>query len=317
MLFKTLLAKNECVFFDGPMETRIEYGTDLKLDKEMSIFLLVETHKGQDALKALYRTDIDMAMSFKVPIILNAPTFRASKEHCKRLHLPSDKKAIFDINKNCIDLVKSVRNEYSYYSDNIVITAPVGPKYAGFTPDNIKDLDTEINYHKDQINSVAEIGVDLISIAAMPGSLEAIGSAIVASKTVTDYTVGFVLTKEGTLLDKTPLDTVIREIDKITKHQPLGYIISCTHPSIAEKALSENKPEYHRIIGIKANGSAKPPKELLTLKKPEADNPKQFAKALRRLGVPRKFKMYGGCCGTDHSHLKVMIKLLRSKSRKY
>ncbi len=36
--------------YDGPMETRIEYRTDLKLDKEMSIFALCDSEPGRAAL---------------------------------------------------------------------------------------------------------------------------------------------------------------------------------------------------------------------------------------------------------------------------
>jgi len=312
MKFKNVLQENALLFFNPPMETRIKYGTNLKLDKEMSIFLLADTQEGRDALAKLYRMDIDVAIGLKVPIILSAPTFHGSKEHCKRLGIPEDSKAVFDINKRSIDLVKSIRDEYPEHVDDIVITAPIGPKFAGSTPDQMADLQAEIHYHKDQIDSVAKIGVDFISIAAMPGATEATGAAIAASQTDTDYTVGFVLTEHGTLLDEMPLDDVIREIDQATEqHQPLGYIISCTHPSVAKSALENNKPEYSRIIGIKANGSAKPRKELLKLEKPEADDPKLFAHELLHLGSPRGFKLYGGCCGTDHSHLKSIIEALR------
>lgn len=307
MSFQHLFHKHQYFLYDGPMETRIEYGTSIKLDKEMSIFRLTENDTGREALAKLYRTDIETVMPFNLPIILNAPTFRASKEHCQRLGIAQN---IDQINQHCIDLVKNIRTEYPQYQEHIFITAPIGPKYAGFTPDNINDLQTEINYHREQIDNVAKIGVDLISIAAMPGAMETIGATIAASETCVDYTVGFVLTKDATLLDGVAITDVIRKIDAKTNKKPLGYIVACTHPSVAEQALAANKPEYQRFIGIKANGSAKPPKDLVKLTKPEADEPMLFAQELLALGNAHHFKIYGGCCGTDHTHLKALAELL-------
>ncbi|OGT30386.1 MAG: hypothetical protein A3E87_01495 [Gammaproteobacteria bacterium RIFCSPHIGHO2_12_FULL_35_23] len=310
MQFSQVLQSQPVLFYDGPMETRIEYGTSLKLDKEMSIFRLLEFKEGRDALANLYRKDIETIIPYQVPIILNAPTFRASKEHCKRLGIDADLENIYKINKESIEFVRAIRDEYLAFKNIIFITAPIGPKYAGFTPDNIQDIAIEVEYHQEQINAIAEIGVDIISIAAMPGGMESIGAALAASKTNCDYTVGFVLTKAGTLLDGMSVAYLINEIDKSTAHKPLGYIIGCTHPSIAMQALSKNSLEYARIIGIKANGSVKSPKELLKLDKPEADEPNKFAEELLAVGQKRGFKIYGGCCGTDDHHLKAMVELL-------
>lgn len=307
MQFQEVFQAKPRIFYDGPMETRVEYETEIKLDREMSIFLLLETQKGREALGQLYRRDIETVMPAQAPLILNAPTFRASEAHCLRLGLPCDAANVYEINRCCIAFVKAIRAEYPHYASQILVTAPVGPKYAGFTPDNTQNLAAEIAYHQTQIKAIAEIGVDVISIAAMPGRLECLGAAIAANQTKVDYTVGFVVTKNGTLLDGTPIEQLIEDVDRHCERRPIGYIIGCSHPSIAEQALSHNKPEFKRIIGIKANGSARPPKELLKLQRPEADAPALFAKALHQLGTKRGFKIYGGCCGTDHTHLQAMI----------
>ncbi|MDA7742339.1 homocysteine S-methyltransferase family protein [Francisellaceae bacterium] len=309
MSFSTLYEKTPYFFYDGPMETRIEYGTDLKLDQEMSIFTLLESKTGSLALRNLYRKDIEAAIPFNVPIILNAPTFRASKEHCKRLNISETPEHVYQINEQCILFLREIRNEFPDYKHNILITAPIGPKYAGFTPDLVLGVEDEILYHQEQVSAVAKIGVDVMTIAAMPGAKECLGAAIAASKTNCDYTVGFVVTDKGTLLDGTPIEKLIMEVDEQTKsHQPLGYIIGCTHSTAAAAALQKKFPEFKRIIGIKANGSGKPPEELLALDRAESDFPKELAQELYEFGSPRGFKIYGGCCGTDDMHLAAIIK---------
>ncbi|MBT9586342.1 hypothetical protein IV102_23570 [bacterium] len=56
------------------METRIEYGTDLKLDKEMSIFALCDADPGRQALTALYRRDIEAAGPASCPHSSQCPS---------------------------------------------------------------------------------------------------------------------------------------------------------------------------------------------------------------------------------------------------
>lgn len=307
------LKNSPAVLMDAPMETRIEYGTDIKLDPEMSIFTLADKVDGKAALAALYRQDIDTVMPFNLPIILNAPAFRASREHCQRLGLPTSDEYILQINQACLDLIAEVQREYGDYADNIILTVPIGPKYAGFTPDQITDLEAEVDYHSQQINAVARMRADFISIPVMPGGFEAIGAAIAASKQSLPYTAGFAMNSEGCLLDGTPVREVIDRIETETvSHPPVGYFIGCTHPSIAAQGLSDDFPEYHKIIGIKANGSSMSPKELLKLDKPVADAPAQFADELLALGRPRGFKIYSGCCGTDSDHLRALAERLSS-----
>ena len=198
----------------------------------------------------------------------------------------------------------------------LIITAPVGPKYAGFSPDYHSSIKSEVEYHTQQIASINKCGVDVISIAVMPSGIEAIGAAIAASKYNTPYTVGFAIRADGCLLGGMPAHTVIEQIEEEThSNPPIGYIIGCTHPSIAAQALNKKHRSYDKIIGIKANGACKPPKELLELKRPLADPPAQFASELLKLGEPHGFKIYGGCCGTDSNHIEALAKqitLLRS-----
>lgn len=312
MDFKKAFQQKRFFFYDGPMETRIEYGTGIELDPEMSIFQMMNSKEDRFVLAKFYRADIEAVKPFNVPIILNAPTFRASAEHFKRLEMPDEEEYAYAVNQACIKYVKTIRHEYPDYLENIFITAPIGPKFAGFTPDLSHDLAAEIAYHQVQINTVAQLGVDLISIAAMPGEVECMGAAIAASQTDCEYTVGFVIDKDGNLLDGTPISRMIGEIDRMTKRKPLGYIIACTHPSVAMEALKSEKPDYLRIIGIKANGSCKSPKELLKLNSAACDSPDAFADSIVKLGKPRGFKLYGGCCGTDSTHLEALVKKLTS-----
>lgn len=306
-------AQRPYLLYDGPMETRIEYNTSLILDKEMSIFTLMYSEEGKKALCDLYTRDSLIALKYNIPIILNAPTYRASPAHCRRLgYNAADSVKV--INKDCIEFVKTIRDELSPAADQIFVTAPIGPERAGYSPELSFTIQEACKYHSQQANAIAEVGVDIISIAAMPGAIETIGCAKAVASTGLPYSVGVILTKQGTLLDGKSFAELIHEIDSTVSPKPLFYVISCTHPTTAQKALQSYDSAFHRILGIKANGSSKSPTELLALNKAEADEADLFADELFELGKEHQFKIYGGCCGTDHRHLAALAKKLSSQA---
>ena len=63
-------------------------------------------------------------------------------------------------------------------------------------------------------------------------------------------------------------------------------------------------------LWVKANGSSLTPAELMALDHPVADDPDQFADELLEIGLPRNFRIYGGCCGTDTPHVESIARRL-------
>ena len=281
--------------YDGQMETRIQFGTKLKVDPEMCIFTLVDVPEGRAALQALYARDARAADGF--PIVLNAPVYRCSPAHLERLGFADDDLVRF--NRACLDLVREVA------PPTALITAPIGPRYASYRPDRQSTLKQAVAYHTPQMEAVAGWGVELISIAAMHGGVETVGAATAAARTGVPYTVGFVLNADGTMLDGTPCRSLIAEIDASVSPRPEFYVIGCTHPSVCAEVLARGGLE--RVQGVKANGSSKPPSELLALDHAEADPPDEFAQALLALG---DFRLYGGCCGTDTALIECLRRRL-------
>jgi homocysteine S-methyltransferase len=308
-LFETI----QPVVYDGPMETRIEYGTELKLDAEMSIFALCDSADGREALSALYRRDIEAARAHGVPIVLNAPTYRASPAHAARMGYNAPD-AIEHINRASIDLVRNVRGASGDFARHVYLTAPVGPKHAGYHPALEFTLQDAVAYHTAQAQALAGLGVDFISVAAMPGAIEAEGAAIAVARTGLPYTVGFILNADANLLDGTPPEKLIGDIDANAAYPPLFYVIGCTHASVCARLLARDSPQLRRIRGVKANGSSLSPAELLALDHAAADDASQFARDLLALGSGRGFKVYGGCCGTDTEHVESLCRLLSRSS---
>lgn len=305
MTFSQFSSAHPVMLYDGPMETRIQFGTDLPVDPTMCIFTLVDSEAGRQALSALYERDARAAARYAMPILLNAPVYRASPAHLERM----GSSGIVRVNRACLDLVREVVGRLER-PELTLITAPIGPKFAEYQPDRQTTLAQAIEYHTPQMEAVAGWGVELISIAAMHGGVETVGAATAAARTAIPYTVGFVLTAEGRMLDGTPVWSIIAEIDGTVTPPPELYVIGCTHPTVCAQVMGLDHPELERIRGVKANGSSKPPDELLQLDHAEADPPEPFAEELLALGRPRGFRIYGGCCGTDTGLIESLGKRL-------
>ncbi len=121
------------------------------------------------------------------------------------------------------------------------------------------------------------------------------------------YILSFVIRRDGTLLDGTPLAQAIETIDNITSKPPTGYAVNCVHPAIFMDGLAalekQNPTLTKRILSFQANTSAKDPKELDGSSELETEKLEILAELM--LQAHRQFHtpFFGGCCGTDTSHI--------------
>jgi homocysteine S-methyltransferase len=306
------LNKEDIIITDGPMETRVIYNTDIPMDRDGSIFRLVFSSPERETLANFYRDDLNIASKYHQAIILNTPTTRASEERIAALGF--DPETTAQINRDCVNMICDIRAEYPAFADKIMINGPVGPKYDAYDASHALSAHKARDYHTPQIHGLIEGGVDLVSGVVFPGVEEALGVAQCCSDFDFPYSIGFVLTREGRLLDGMHITDAIQKIDSEAGKKPLYYMIICTHTSIAQQALTPYKDIYKRIYGIKANGSGKSPEELAKLDKPEADPPEVFAENVMALHDAFGFKILGGCCGTDSRHIEALCKMIKSNT---
>lgn len=309
--FQEIFLTEPYFVFDGPMETRIKYGTDILLDKDLCIFKCLYQQNGVNALAKLYRQDTQIAEAYNYPIILNAPTFRASERYIKSIGYKVPE-SVEKINIDAVKFVRQIREQFPNFNEGVFVAGPIGPKFDAYTADDQLSIEEAEAYHLPQALALAKAGADILSIATMSNKNEAIGAARAAAKADRTYGLGMLVTAEGTLLDGTRIEDLIAQIDAEVSPRPFFYAISCTHVSVAEKALSRKSPEYQRILGIKANGSCKSPAQLAKSKYPIADKPEKFGQELVAFGKEHQMKIYGGCCGTDHRHLQAICHFLKT-----
>jgi S-methylmethionine-dependent homocysteine/selenocysteine methylase len=298
---------------DGGIETRIAYETSIQMDPDMSVFKLIYESEGKKALEHIYRQYLNAGRHYDIPIQIGTPTFRASEGRLRRLGFgaPQD---IERVNRDCVLMLKQLREEYGDYASKIFIAGVVGPKGDAYKPKEAPGEDEALAYHTPQIKALAQAGVDLLFAPTFPKASELYGASKAMAASRLPYVISPVIRPNGKLLDGTSLSEMISYIDQSVSPKPAYYTISCVHPSLCRQALllqrQESSRQVQRIRGIKANTSKRTPEELALLHKLDAADPETFADELIALVMEFRFKILGGCCGTDNRHINSLAQKL-------
>ncbi|KTD13213.1 homocysteine S-methyltransferase family protein [Legionella jamestowniensis] len=306
MKLSQALKHYDLIVENGPLGTRLKYdygytGNDFSKDSP-----------GRKILTELYKGDIAIAREYNTPIIINAATFRTSRNHLATNGL-IDFEQIKKINLNNLQVIIDLKEEVK--SDvTVILGAPLGSMFDAYSVENKPSVEEAYNYHKEQITLFKSIPVDFINVVTLPTLSEATGIAQACDESGMEYTIGFILGIDGKLLDGTTLNDAIAEIDSRTNRKPLGYLVTCTHSSVIE-LLESNSKNMDRLMGLQANGSCLSPTELAKLNKPVADDPEQFSQELKELKDKLNLKILGGCCGTTKEHLSHIIQASQYESR--
>ena len=182
----------------------------------------------------------------------------------------------------------------------------IGCKNDCYKPDEgLSTKDSEL-FHAWQIDQLAKGGVDFLIAETIPNINEALGMAKCFEKIGLPYIIGFVISKDGLILDGTKLNDAIGIIDEGVINQPIGYFIICSHPSFL---CAENQPKslFNRLIGYLGNASSLDHCELDGSKTLKTDNVSDWGKQMLKLNRTFGIKILGGCCGTNVEHLKYLI----------
>ena len=210
--------------------------------------------------------------------------------------------------------MNNIRKKYDDYAGNIFIGGLTGCKGDSYKASEALPQKEAAEFHKPQIYELANAGVDFLFASTLPALSEAKGIAQTMSATGIQYIISFVIRANGNLLDGTPLNIAIEEIDSYAAAPPEYYMINCVHPTIFESAVKgigkNSKIIKERVIGLQANSSDKSPEELDNLETLDAEDPENWGRAMASLHKNMNMKILGGCCGTDNNHIDCLIKYL-------
>lgn len=293
---------------DSGLETDLIFNEGLGLP-EFAAFVLLDDDRGTAALTAYFRRHVDIAVRHRCGVILETPTWRASRDWGRRIGYPAAE--LRRVNESAVSLLAQVRAGYrDAASSPVVVSGCIGPRADGYRPEERMAADEAEDYHTGQIEILAAAEADLVHAMTISYPAEAIGIARAAAGAGVAATISFTTETDGRLPDGTSLADAVAEVDAATGGSPVYYGINCAHPSHFAAALPSGVTGT-RIRSVRANASRRSHAELDESPTLDTGDPVQLARDYLRLCAQHPpISIVGGCCGTDARHVQAIADAL-------
>jgi homocysteine S-methyltransferase len=289
---------------DSGLETDLIFhgGFDLP---EFASFVLLDDETGVAALEAYFRDHVDIAVQHGCGVILEAPTWRASRDWGAAIGYSSAE--LRRVNESAVDLLSRVRQDYQdAVSSPVVISGCIGPRADAYRPAERMTEGEAEDYHREQIEVLGATEVDMVHALTITYAAEAIGVVRAAVRAGVPVAISFTTETDGRLPDGTSLTEAIIVVDTATDRAPVHYGVNCAHPSHFESALPDGAISA-RIRSIRANASRLSHAELDDSASLDDGDPDELAADYVRLRSQHPaISILGGCCGTDARHVQAI-----------
>ena len=186
-----------------------------------------------------------------------------------------------------------------------MISGCVGPHDDGYHPAELLTADAAQEYHSTQIGTFAGTAADMVTAMTMTYAEEAIGVARAAAEAGLPAVISFTVETDGRLPSGQGLGDAIEQVDGETGEGPSAYMINCAHPTHFASTIEQGDGWRERVRGLRANASTRSHAELDAADELDDGDPADLGAryAALRMALPR-LNVVGGCCGTDHRHLR-------------
>jgi S-methylmethionine-dependent homocysteine/selenocysteine methylase len=302
---RTLPQLSDEVFLtDSGIETDLIFNGGWSLP-EFAAFVLLDDAAGYVALRDYFLRHVAVAGSFGCGLILEAPTWRASRDWGARLGYSAAQ--LRSVNERAISLLADIRRAHP--SSPIVISGCIGPQSDAYDPSSRMTADEAQVYHREQIDSLAATEADLVHAMTITYADEAIGITRAAMHAGLPVVISFTTETDGRLPDSTSLADAIGAVDRATGSGPAYYGINCSYPTHFGPAFPADAGGGRRIRSIRANASSKSHAELDESETLDAGDPAELAALYRDLRDEHpQLTILGGCCGTDATHVAAIAR---------
>lgn len=286
---------------DGGLETTLIYNHGIPLN-HFAAFELMTHEAGKEALRSYYLPYLHLAKKYKVGVVLETPTWRASPDWGFKLGYSADE--IKSINKSAVTFVRNLGKEILSDETPVVVSGNIGPRGDGYKIDAAMSAEEAKAYHFDQVQVFALGDADLVTAMTINYIEEAIGIVQAAKIFQIPVVISFTVETDGRLPDGSTLQEAITITDEKTAGYPLHYMINCAHPEHFIAALKTDQSWKFRIKGIRANASTKSHAELDEATAIDRGDICRLASGYTEVcNLLGDVKVIGGCCGTDHQHI--------------
>jgi S-methylmethionine-dependent homocysteine/selenocysteine methylase len=309
--FPKFFEQSPIIIGEGAVIERLRRNTDFELDPFIVNSAFIYDEAKRSALETIYRQYLDIGFQSDLPLLLSTPTWRANRKRIAAAGYEGR-----DVNGDNFRFLDGLRTSYGVYAQKVVICGLLSCHGDAYNPEEALETDVAFEFHSWQAMKLSEAGVDFLLAATLPSYSEAAGLASALAATGKPYIISFVIRPEGTLLDGTPLKDAIAAIDNAIIPRPLAYLVNCTHASIFKSAISHeinsSSLVRERVVGLLANTAALNPEELDNSDGLVEEDPEIFGPSVAGLHGEFGMKILGGCCGTDHRHIRHLATQLTS-----
>ncbi|MCR0984183.1 homocysteine S-methyltransferase family protein [Roseomonas populi] len=288
---------------DGGMETTLIFLEGIELPHFAS-FVLLESEEGRRQLRRYYEAYLAIARERRLGFILDSPTWRSNPEWGARLGY--DAEGLRRINTAAVTLMHELSRDWDTAEAPCVISGAIGPRGDGYQPGRT-GIEEARRYHSAQIATFAEAGADMVAAYTLTGTDEAVGITLAASDHGIPCAISFTVETDERLATGVTLREAIEAVDAATGNSPAYYMVNCAHPTHFQGALWAGQPWVERIRGIRANASTRSHAELDESATLDIGDPADLGRRYRALRASFPgIQVLGGCCGTDHRHIRAI-----------
>lgn len=285
------------------METDLLFTQNVDLPGFAS-YPLLQSVDGRAHLDRYARDLFALGKKHSVGIILESATWVANRDRGAAIGYSPEQ--LGRLNKQAIALLCEARDTLGDLPT--VISANVGPRADAYAPSEQMNAAQAKAYHSEQIGTLAETDLDMISAYTIAYPAEAIGIVQAAKSFGLPAVVAFTVEIDGRLPTGASLEDAIKQVDEETDGYASYFMINCAHPDHFSNALNDGV-WINRLRGIVANASRCSHAELDDAKVLDSGNPIELGEQLAQIrqNFPH-VNVLGGCCGTDMRHLQSIAK---------
>ena len=296
---------------DGGLETTLLFVEGIDLP-DFAAFPLLDSEDGRAALRRYYDPYIDLAEHRGVGFVIDTPTWRASLDWGARLGY--DALELAAVNRRAVDFVAAIAAARPGLER--VVNGVIGPRGDGYVVGATMSPAEAAAYHGLQARAFAEAGAEMISAITMTYADEAIGVTRAAGAVSLPVVVSLTVETDGHMPSGQPLPDAIAQIDAATTTSPAYYMVNCAHPTHFIDRLDPDADWVTRIRGIRANASTMSHAELDAATELDRGDIAQLADSYAQLATVLDLRVIGGCCGTDHEHVRTAYDRLMASTAK-
>ncbi|MEO5852630.1 MAG: homocysteine S-methyltransferase family protein [Nocardioides sp.] len=288
---------------DGGLETSLIFhqGLDLPL---FAAFPLVERDDGKAALESYWQPYLELADERGATFVVDTATWRASPDWGTRLGYDAD--GLRAANEAAVRLARHLAG----HTATATVNGTVGPRGDGYVVGVEMTADLAQDYHRVQLEALVGAGVDTVTALTLTYPAEAVGFVRAAAALGTPAMVSFTVETDGRLPNGEALADAVTQVDRETDGAAAGFMVNCAHPTHLEDALVDGD-WLGRVTGLRANASTMSHAELDAAEELDDGDPDDLSRHYTRLlGRLPALDVVGGCCGTDHRHVRAIADAL-------